>query len=101
MSMKQQGMFSELGKHVFILLVLATAFFPLFIHAQQPFWPQFITLALTYLVIDGLFLSAYGLGAAWLARHLQGNNRLWLARVSAVLIIVAALALGARTLPAS
>ncbi len=82
-------------------VVFFAAFFPLFIRPETPLAPQFAILAGTYLAIDGLFLCAYGLGARWLASHLEGKGRRLLDRVAGSLIIVAALALASRTLPAT
>jgi len=79
-------------------VVFFAALFPQFISPDLAFWPQFWVLAATYLVMDGLFLSAYGLSAAALARQLQGSARRWLDCIGGGLMIAVALLLGAKSL---
>ena len=78
-------------------VVFFAALFPQFISADAPFWPQFAILSATYIAIDACFLSAYGLGASWIARKLRGNANCWLERVGGGFIIGAAVLLGLRT----
>lgn len=80
-------------------VVFFAAFFPLFIRPEIALAPQFSLLAATYLAIDGLFLCAYGIGAAWLAGRLAGTRRHLLNQVAGALIVLAAFALAIRTLP--
>ena len=47
-------------------VVFFAALFPQFIAVDAAFWPQFLILSATYIVMDGLFLSTYGLGSSWL-----------------------------------
>jgi len=83
-------------------VVFFAALFPLFIDGTLPFWPQFAVLSATYLVIDGLFLTAYGGSAHWLANRLQGPARLWLDRIGGGFMIGAAILLGLKSIrPAS
>lgn len=79
-------------------VVFFAALFPQFIAADLPFWPQFITLSLTYLVIDGFFLSAYGLTAHAIAARLQGGAKRWLDQAGGAFLIMAALLLGLKGL---
>ena len=74
------------------------ALFPQFISADGPFWIQFAILSVTYLVIDGLFLSAYGIGANWIAMRIAGSARARIERVGGGFIIGAAMLLGLKTL---
>ncbi len=82
-------------------VVFFAALFPLFIDGALPFWPQFAILSATYLIIDGLFLTAYGASASWLARRLQGPARLWLDRIGGSFMILAAVLLGFKSLRAA
>ncbi|SDX55996.1 Threonine/homoserine/homoserine lactone efflux protein [Ruegeria halocynthiae] len=79
-------------------VVFFAALFPLFIDGALPFWPQFATLSATYLVIDGIFLIAYGGCASWLARRLQGTAKPWLDRIGGSFLILAAVLLGLKSL---
>jgi threonine/homoserine/homoserine lactone efflux protein len=79
-------------------VVFFAALFPLFIDGTLPFWPQFAILSVTYLTIDGLFLTAYGGSASWLATRLKGSARLWLDRAGGGFMILAALLLGLKSL---
>jgi len=82
-------------------VVFFAALFPLFLDGTLPFWPQFAILSATYLTIDGLFLTAYGTGASWLAQRLQGPARLWLDRAGGSFMILAAVLLGFKSLRAA
>ncbi len=79
-------------------VVFFAALFPLFIDGALPFWPQFAILSVTYLTIDGLFLTAYGASASWLAKRLQGTARIWLDRAGGGFMILAAVLLGLKSL---
>lgn len=81
-------------------VVFFAALFPQFITASAPFWPQFLILTVTYLVMDGLFLSSYGAAAGWIAARFRGPARLWIERAGGVFMILAALLLAARGLGA-
>ena len=71
-------------------VVFFTALFPQFIASDLPFWPQFIALSVSYIVIDGLFLSAYGYGAAWITTRLSQIPKIWVSRIGGGLMILAA-----------
>lgn len=79
-------------------VVFFAALFPQFISPDLAFWPQFWILAATYIAMDGLFLTAYGLGAASLAARLRGQARQWLDRIGGALMIAAAIALGGKSI---
>ncbi|WP_420586205.1 LysE family translocator [Ruegeria sp.] len=79
-------------------VVFFAALFPLFIDGALPFWPQFAILSVTYLTLDGLFLTAYGGSASWLATRLKGSARLWLDRAGGGFMILAAMLLGLKSL---
>lgn len=79
-------------------VVFFAALFPQFISADIAFWLQFLILSVTYLVLDGLFLSGYGLGAAWVVARFKGRARLWVERIGGGFMIVAAVLLGWKSL---
>ncbi|MFC3613699.1 LysE family translocator [Lutimaribacter marinistellae] len=79
-------------------VVFFAALFPQFIDPALPFWPQLALLSVTYLVIDGMFLTAYGASASWLAARLQGHAKLWLDRIGGGFMIAAAALLGLKSL---
>jgi threonine/homoserine/homoserine lactone efflux protein len=78
-------------------VVFFAALFPQFIDAQLAFWPQFLILSATYLVMDGAFLTAYGAGAHWVARRFRGAARAWIERVGGGFMILAALLLSLKS----
>ena len=79
-------------------VVFFAALFPQFIQPHMPFWPQFLILSATYIVIDGLFLSAYGLGSSWIAAKFKGTTRMWIERAGGGFMIIAALLLSVKTI---
>jgi threonine/homoserine/homoserine lactone efflux protein len=78
-------------------VVFFAALFPQFLTGEGAFWPQFLILSLTYLVMDGMFLSAYGLSASWIARRFRGSARIWIERMGGTFMIGAAILLGLKT----
>ncbi|MDF0601848.1 LysE family translocator, partial [Psychromarinibacter sp. C21-152] len=62
-------------------VVFFAALFPQFITSEAAFWPQFLILSATYIVMDGLFLSSYGLGSSWIVKRFKGGARVWIERV--------------------
>lgn len=78
-------------------VVFFAALFPQFISVHGPFWPQFLVLSVTYVIIDGTFLCAYGSGAAWIVSRLSAAARTWLDRVSGGFLVAAGVALGLKT----
>jgi threonine/homoserine/homoserine lactone efflux protein len=79
-------------------VVFFAALFPQFIAGDAPFWPQFLLLSATYIVMDGVFLSAYGLGSSWIVQRFKGNARMWIERIGVGFMIGAALLLGMKSL---
>ena len=79
-------------------VVFFAALFPQFISPDAPFAVQFLLLSATYIVIDGLFLSAYGMGASWVAARFRGNSKAWIERAGGGFMILAALLLGLKTM---
>ncbi len=79
-------------------VVFFAALFPQFITADAPFWPQFLILSATYIVIDGLFLSTYGLGSTWVVKRFKGNARVWVERIGGGFMIGAAVLLALKSI---
>jgi threonine/homoserine/homoserine lactone efflux protein len=79
-------------------VVFFAALFPQFILADSPFWPQFLILSVTYIVMDGVFLSAYGVGASWVAARFKGTAKVWIERIGGSFMIVAAILLGLKSI---
>ncbi|MGB0694216.1 MAG: LysE family translocator [Rhodospirillaceae bacterium] len=79
-------------------VVFFAALFPQFIQADSAFWPQFLILSATYIALDGAFLSAYGLGASWVARRFKGTARCWIERIGGGFMIGAAILLGLKSM---
>ncbi|MBO6920325.1 MAG: LysE family translocator [Rhizobiaceae bacterium] len=82
-------------------VVFFAALFPQFIYGEASFWSQFLTLSVTYLFMDGLFLSAYGLGASWIVKRFKGTARLWIERIGVGFMIIAAFLLGLKSISRS
>ena len=78
-------------------VVFFAALFPQFLDPARALAPQIAVLGVSYIVIDGCFLAAYGKGASWLAGRLKGGKIRWLHRVSGASLIAAAVLLGLRT----
>lgn len=79
-------------------VVFFAALFPQFISADHAFWPQFLILSATYIIMDGLFLSAYGAGAGWIAARFKGAAKVWIERIGGSFMIVAAILLSFRSI---
>lgn len=79
-------------------VVFFAALFPQFIAAEAAFWPQFLILSATYIAMDGLFLSAYGLGSTWVAKRFKGSARAWVERIGGGFMIGAAVLLGLKSI---
>lgn len=79
-------------------VVFFAALFPQFITSEAAFWPQFLILSATYIVMDGLFLSAYGLGSRWVVKRFKGSARVWIERIGGGFMIGAALLLGLKSI---
>lgn len=79
-------------------VVFFAALFPQFISAGGPFWPQFLILSAIYILMDGLFLSAYGAGAGWVAARFKGSAKVWIERAGGGFMILAAVLLGLKSI---
>ncbi len=79
-------------------VVFFAALFPQFISAESAFWPQFLILSATYIAMDGLFLSAYGFSASWIAARFKGAARVWIERIGGGFMIGAAVLLGLKSI---
>ncbi|MEL7252785.1 MAG: LysE family translocator [Pseudomonadota bacterium] len=79
-------------------VVFFAALFPQFISAEAPFWPQFVILSATYIMMDGMFLSAYGLGSNWVVKRFKGEARVWVERIGGGFMIGAAILLGLKSI---
>lgn len=79
-------------------VVFFAALFPQFIAADADFWSQFLILSVTYIVMDGTFLSAYGLGSSWVAKRFRGSARVWIERIGGGFMIGAAVLLGLKSI---
>ena len=79
-------------------VVFFAALFPQFIDPLTSFIPQFLTLSITYLIVDGVFLSSYGVGASWFASKLKGNTTTLVHKTGSIFLIGAAVMLGLKTL---
>lgn len=79
-------------------VVFFAALFPQFIAGDAGFWPQFLILSATYIVMDGMFLCAYGLGSNWIVRRFKGSARVWIERMGGGFMIGAAVLLGLKSI---
>jgi len=80
-------------------IVFFAALFPQFVSPAAPAPPQFLVLGATYVVMDGLFLVAYGVLAEGIRRRLGGWLERSMNRVSGALLILAGVLLGLRRVP--
>ena len=80
-------------------VVFFAALFPQFINPDLALLPQILILGISYIIIDGLFLAAYGSGASWLAHRLKSQFKKWIDRVAGLSLIGAAILLGLKAAP--
>ncbi len=80
-------------------IVFFAALFPQFMDGNASFWPQFFSLSLCYILIDGLFLCFYGFTAHKLKSIIASNASRWIDRLGGLSILIAALLLGLKSLP--
>lgn len=79
-------------------VVFFAALFPQFIDADSSVWPQLLILSATYIVMDGCFLSAYGIGASWVSRRFKGAAKAWIERIGGGFMILAGILLGLKSI---
>lgn len=77
-------------------VVFFAALFPQFVDPNLPTASQFAILGLTYIVIDGCFLTFYGITSGWILSRFQRHLDRHLNRLSGSLLICSALLLGLR-----
>ncbi len=77
-------------------VVFFAALFPQFVNTNEPTMHQFIILGLTYIFIDGCFLTFYGLFADWISSRFERHIDRHLNRISGTLLIGSAILLGLR-----
>lgn len=61
-------------------------------------WLQFLILSVTCIIIDGLFLSAYGIGSGWKTKRFKGSACVWIEPIGNGFMIGAALLLGLKSI---
>lgn len=89
-----QGFLTSLANPKAILFF--AALLPQFVDTSRPAAFQFLILGVTYIIIDGCFLSVYGRAAEWIARTFSAQVERYLGRVSGCLVIGAALLLAVK-----
>jgi len=75
-------------------IIFFAALFPQFVDPASPTASQFAILGLTYLVMDGFFLSIYGIFASWIRQQFSKHIAKHLNRISGSFLILAAILLG-------
>src|SRR6056300_1403701 len=79
-------------------IIFFASLFPQFIVIDQNIWIQFIILSLTYVTIDGIFLTTYGLGASYIVSFIKNNSAIWVNRIGGVLMLITAILLGFKSI---
>jgi CheY-like chemotaxis protein len=79
-------------------ILFFAALFPQFISVDGNIWIQFLILSLTYITIDGIFLTTYGLGASYIVSFIKKNTAIWVNRIGGVLMLITAILLGLRSI---
>ena len=79
-------------------VIFFAALFPLFIDLSRPMLSQFTILSATYLLIDLTFLTFYGKAAAGLRKYTRSKGYRIVQRLSALLLVIAAIVLGTKSL---
>lgn len=82
-------------------VIFFAALFPQFIHPSEPLLHQFAILSATYLIMDAIFLLAYGKSAEWISTKLASSARQYLGKLSGSLMIGAAVLLGLKDVDAN
>lgn len=79
-------------------VVFFTALFLQFIQPEYGFWPQMLILSITYIIIDGIFLSIYGVSASYITSRFKGDTKVWIERVGGIFMILAAFMLSLKSM---
>ena len=82
-------------------VVFFGALFPQFIDPAQAILPQLLILGVTYLLVDGILLVAWGWTAARTIGQAKRLSSNWINKVSGLLMIAAAVLLGSKDLDRS
>ena len=75
-------------------IIFFAALFPQFLNVNEPITGQLFILGITYMTIDGLFLSMYGSSADWIAKRFKSRIVQNLDTISGSFLIGAAVLLG-------
>ncbi len=75
-------------------IIFFAALFPQFLNPQEPVAYQLLILGMTYITIDGLFLSVYGALSGWIALKFKSRVSKNLDKISGSFLIGAAILLG-------
>lgn len=75
-------------------IIFFAALFPQFVNVSEPALNQFLILGATYIVVDALFLTGYGVSAEWIARKFKDRVAQHLNKISGASMIAAAIVLG-------
>lgn len=75
-------------------VVFFAALFPQFINSVEPTAHQFAILGITYIIIDGCFLSFYGYFADWISNRFEKHLDKYLNKISGSLLVSSAIFLG-------
>jgi homoserine/homoserine lactone efflux protein len=75
-------------------VIFFVALFPQFLSPNEPIVSQLFILGTTYLVLDGFFLSMYGIFSDWIANRFQDRLLSSLDKISGSFLIIAAILLG-------
>ena len=78
-------------------VVFFAALFPQFIDIHAPIVGQVAILGITYILIDGLFLTTYGIGASWISEKLKTQSSKMIDLVSGLGLLGAAALLGVKS----
>ena len=79
-------------------ILFFAALFPQFISVDGNILIQFLILSLTYVTIDGIFLTTYGLGASYIVSFIKKNSAIWVNRIGGVLMLITAILLGFKSI---
>ncbi|MEO1200570.1 MAG: LysE family translocator [Pseudomonadota bacterium] len=90
----RQGFLTSLANPYAV--VFFAALFPQFIDVSQPVAPQLLILGITYLVVDGVLLVAWGFAATRALARLQALGGVWLNRLCGGLMVCAAVLLASK-----
>ena len=82
-------------------VIFFAALFPQFVNPAAPTGKQFFILGVTYLCIDGCFLTIYGGFAGWIQSRFQHHVGRHMNQISGALLVVAAILLGLKEIKTS